>query len=230
MNTINFIEKHLFVDYPINPIKFYDWEKEIVNKTIGSTKIKKIWLLTNRKAGTTTFCKILHWFRPESNKTYIICDNLHLSNYIKGKPFYLDNIKERRYGVDCFEAISKRKIIKLIDDNNEIKNYKVSFSRIIDNTLYETEYEREFSYHFMYDFIHFDEQLYNVLESSNYSFFTICLPYEEYDNAKQWIEADRNRDDTIILIEPYGVSINDCHTENAIELFKQYQTEHLKND
>ena len=230
-NYIEFIENNL-IDERNRNIELYDWEKNIIKKTLGDNKIKKIWILTKRKSGATSFCHWLHWLRTEEEETYLISHNNRRAEYIKRssvirlKNIFYKNNYIQQFGISWLNIISPRSIkLGLLDERENLK--QVLHEQLLGLSDDNAKNVEKQTYHFWYDSNKFDKEVYTKLNTYNYTFFTINLPYEEYENAKEFIEADRNREDTIILVEPFGVDRN-TEIEKIGEEFNKYRNEHLK--
>ena len=165
-------------------IKLFDWEKDVIRKSLDGTKIKKVWIVSNRKCGATALCKLLHWYRPETKDTYVCSNNLEWSKAIKKMPIHLTS----GYIKDCDEPFGikwmKPMTIMKIDEDVQIKRNN----------------KEEYDGSCMYDGI-FNPETYTVLNTYNWEFFTISVNIKDLDKIKPYIEADKGRDDVIVIVD-----------------------------
>jgi len=203
------VEKNLINTTGIHygqPIRLTNWEKNILNNFNN-----KIIIITDRKSGSTSFCKWLHYFKP-TGKTYVISNNLIFSKCIKHMPIRLNkDIGKVTPTYDWMETISKNKFLK-----EGIKIYEdVEFKEL---GLIEDEID------FMIDNC-WDVRVLNKVIECNPTLFTLSIsrPLNSsfWDKEKNkdffnWIEEIKKRDDTLVVIDKSinYTQINDAYVNN----------------
>lgn len=189
------------VVYTNTKITLYDWQKDIMLKALDGTKIKKIWLVTNRKVGATTLCKLIHWLRTETRTTYVCSHNLQWSNYIKRIPIFVKTMVDRED-----EKMSMRSwwMIPMTYKNiaNEVKENRKKFEETKGDIMPEimNRVEEIYDGSCMYDG-EFNEDTYLSLKPYNWGLITLSFHTRDYEKVKPYIEADKGRDDVIILVD-----------------------------
>lgn len=189
------------VVYTNTKITLSDWQKDIMLKALDGTKIKKIWLVTNRKVGATTLCKLIHWLRTETRTTYVCSHNLQWSNYIKRIPIFVKTMVNKKdedkiYGRDWMIPMTYNNII------NDIKKNRKMFEETKDDIMLEIieHIQGKYDGSCMYDG-EFNENTYLSLKSYNWGLITLSFHTRDYEKVKPYIEADKGRDDVIILVD-----------------------------
>lgn len=155
--VIEFIEEQFYCDFTSDEhIHLNDWQKDVIKEVFDNHK-KRVWIFTGRKTGATSLCRWMHWLHVKDPNNYrlttVIGDNKdYMKSYIKNKPIKLHNFKgDNRLGIDCFNIVSKRTLIDLDGDINDI----------------------------MYDSLKLDINVYKIIDSVDRDFVTICLPLSE---------------------------------------------------
>ena len=189
------------VVYTNTKITLSDWQKDIMLKALDGTKIKKIWLVTNRKVGATTLCKLIHWLRTETRTTYVCSHNLQWSNYIKRIPIFVKTMVDRED-----EKMSMRSwwMIPMTYKNiaNEVKENRKKFEETKGDIMPEimNRVEEIYDGSCMYDG-EFNEDTYLSLKPYDWGLITLSFHTRDYEKVKPYIEADKGRDDVIILVD-----------------------------
>jgi len=201
-DIIYFINNYILSCFGQHKITLTDWEKDIIKSVFDNDKINKVWIVHNRKVGATTLCKLLHWFYVSSD-TYICSHNLFWSNYIKKQMFFnlsntfLKHDDKDRLGINGFIPMTANGIVH--DLNKKLDNY----NGLLVNLLYDkhepiTIDKEPSDLGCMYDGT-FNEKTYNILNSYEWKLFTISVNIRDYDKIKPYIDADRNKENVIIL-------------------------------
>lgn len=198
-DVIDFINNHILCQY--HKITLTDWEKDIIKSVFDNDKINKVWIVHNRKVGATTLCKLLHWLYVTGD-TYICSFNLFWSNYIK-KQMYIDlnntSLKYNdghRLGIHGFIPITTKSLEHDINNKLDIENALIALG--YDKKEPTTIDKKTSDLGCMYDGT-FNEKTYNILNSYEWKLFTISVNIRDYDKIKPYIDADRNKENVIIL-------------------------------
>ena len=196
--------------YYNQPIILTNWEKNILNWLKTHNKINKLIIITDRKSGSTSFCKWLHYFKPKG-KTFILSDNLYWSKHIKQLPIRLNPnvIGKVNSNYDWMEVISKRKFLKE-GLNLELNPY-----------LKELGINSIFEFEFMVDNCCDLNILNKILTYNSCSFLTLSISKpinsDFWDKEKnkdffEWLNKMDKRTDTLVFVDE---TINHTQIQNA---------------
>jgi hypothetical protein len=197
-DKIDWINEYVYTN---TKITLSDWQKDIMLKALDGTKIKKIWLVTNRKVGATTLCKLIHWLRTETRTTYVCSHNLQWSNCIKRIPIFVKTMVDRED-----EKMSMRSwwMIPMTYKNiiNDVKKNRKKFEETKSNIMPEimNRVEEIYDGSCMYDG-EFNKDTYLSLKPYDWGLITLSFHTRDYEKVKPYIEADKVRDDVIILVD-----------------------------
>lgn len=196
-DKIEWIDGHIYTN---TKITLSDWQKEIMMKVFDGTKIKKVWLVTNFKVGATTFCKLLHWLRTETHTTYVCGHNLQWSNHIKRIPIFIKPMVDKKdedkiYGRDFMIPMTYKNIVKDVIENR--KRFEETKGDVMTEII--ERIQKKYDGSCMYDG-DFNENAYKELNKFDWGLFTLSFLTKDYEKIKPYIEADKGRDDVIILV------------------------------
>lgn len=200
-----------------DPIVFTDWEKKTVDFLDEHMNVKKVWLVNNiRKTGTTTFSKLLLYFRPPCDGSFFISNNLDWSKAVcKNKPIEFSTnqliTKEGEWHriSNFFTPVTLfglEKEVEKIKENKNLINILTDSELLSEPELHlECIYEREFKL-----------ETYKTLCSYNFDFFIVNVSPKDLEKARPFIEEDKNKEDVLI------VEINEPLKPELMEEYKKY--------
>lgn len=209
-------EKHIehlltnpFGIYCNQPIALTKWQKNLLTE-MELNNPKNIIIITDRKSGSTSFCKWLHYFKPKG-KTFILSDNVDYSKHIKQLPIQLNPnvIGKVNSNYDWMEVISKRKFLK------EGLNLELN------PNLKEIGINSYFEFEFMVDNCYDVKLLNKILTYNSCNYFTLSiskpLDSDFWDEEKnkdffEWLDKMKKRSDTLVFVNK---SINYEQIRNA---------------
>ena len=175
-------------------INFTDWQKQTIDTLNEHKNIKKVWLVNKqRKTGATYFSKLLLFFRPPRTDTFVISNNLDWSKCInKQMPIEFLNPHTTKDG-EWYKASNFLTPVTLYGLEKEIiKNSRPSYT-----PSFECLYERDFNI-----------KTYNVLCSYDFDFFIINVSPKDLEAARPFIDADKDKEDVLIVNIEDQLSLN----------------------
>lgn len=201
------------LDFNNNPIEFTDWEIKTVDYLNSHKNIKKVWLVNEaRKTGATYFAKLLMFFRPPVDRTFVTSYNLYWSKYIsKHMPIKFPILDKETKDSNIYTAGNFLIPVTLFGLEKEI-NHATENNKLL-STIVETDISTEFEC--LYD-CEFNIEKYKTLCTYNFKFFIINVSPKDLEKARPFIEEDKNKDDVLI------VEINDALNPEWWEKNKKY--------
>ena len=205
-----------FIDVFRNEIDFTDWQKKTVDYLNEHKNIKKVWLVNNtRHTGSTTFAKLLLYFRPKCDGSFFICNNLSYSKSVCRNKLisYIKDIQMNKEGEyhtisNFIQPVTLFGLEKAIEKRKEFKNLLAKYAPLEDtNDLSKCNFEC------IYD-NEFKVETYKTLCSYDFDFFIVNLSKRDLDKARPFIEADKDKEDVLIVeidesLYPESEYIND---------------------
>lgn len=166
-------------------INFTDWQKETVDTLNEHKNIKKVWLVSHqRKTGATYFAKLLMFFRQPCTSTFVISYNLRWSKHIaKSDSFSIEFRTDKTKDDEYYKASNFLTPVTLFGLEKEINMHKICN----DTTSFECLYDD------------FDVKTYKKLCAYNFNFFIINVSPKDLEEARPFIEADKDKEDVLIV-------------------------------
>lgn len=183
--TTGLSNKITLFDVNGNKLNLYDWEVEVLNDLEKRQNIKKIWLVQNtRKTGATYFSKLILYFRPANDGTFVISHNLHWSKGIsRNMPitFKYLNAPNSLNASNFLTPVTLFSLEEEINKNND-------FNALSPNKAhYECLYDGEFNV-----------EKYMVLCSYDFDLLIINVSPKDLEKALPFIEQDKDKEDVYI--------------------------------
>jgi len=193
MKTIEDIKKTTYLNNKItlfdvngNELNLYDWEVDVLND-LENPKYKKIWLVQNtRKTGATYFSKLMLYFRPANDGTFVISHNLYWSKGIsRNMPITFKYLKSPN-SLNASNFLTPVTLFSLEEEINKNNDFKASLG-LSDKAHYECLYDGEF-----------DVLKYKVLCSYDFDLLIINVSPKDLEKALPFIEQDKDKEDVYI--------------------------------
>jgi len=191
MKTIEDIKKTTYLNNKVklldvngNDLNLYDWEVDVLND-LENPKYKKIWLVQNtRKTGATYFSKLILYFRPANDGTFVISHNLHWSkNISRNMPITFKYLKSPN-SLNASDFLTPVTLFSLEEEINKNNDFKaLSPNKAHYDCLYDGE---------------FNVLKYTVLCSYNFDLLIINVSPKDLEKALPFIEQDKDREDVYI--------------------------------
>lgn len=188
-------------------INFTDWQKQTIDTLNEHKNIKKVWLVNKqRKTGATYFAKLLLFFRPPRTDTFVISNNLDWSKFINKQMSieflnpYTTKDGEYYKASNFLTPVTLYGLEKEINahekyqDNYEMVSVLIELSSELRHSLPSCRQ----SFECLYD-NDFNINTYNVLCSYNFDFFIINVSPKDLEAARPFIEADKDKEDVLIV-------------------------------
>lgn len=183
MKTTTLDTEFKLLDIQGRKLNLYNWEVEVLNDLEKRQNIKKIWFVHNtRKIGTTYFSKLLLFFRPPCDRTFVISHNLYHSKYISRQmPIKFPMINSTK-DPDVFTSsnfLTPVTLFSLEQEINKIDDYnKAHFECLYDGV--------------------FNVEKYNALCSYDFDLLIISISSKDLEKALPFIEQDKDKEDVYI--------------------------------
>ena len=193
MKTIEDIKKTTYLNNKVklldvngNDLNLYDWEVDVLND-LENPKYKKIWLVQNtRKTGVTYFSKLILYFRPANDGTFVISHNLHWSKGIsKNMPITFKYLKSPN-SLNASNFLTPVTLFSLEEEINKNNDFKALYG-LSDKAHYDCLYDGEFNV-----------EKYKVLCSYNFDLLIINVSPKDLEKALPFIEQDKDKEDVYI--------------------------------
>ena len=190
-----------FIDVFRNSIDFTEWQKKTVDFLDVHKNIKKVWLVNNiRKTGSTTFAKLLLYFRPICDGSFIITNNLSYSKHISRNMLisYIQDIQMNKEGEyhtisNFLQPVTLYGLENEVEKRKEFNNLAAKYILIEDtNALSKCNFEC------IYD-NDFKVEKYTTLCSYDFDFFIVNVSKKDLEKARPFIEADKDKEDVLIV-------------------------------
>lgn len=193
MKTIEDIKKTTYLNNKVklldvngNYLNLYDWEVDVLND-LENPKYKKIWLVQNtRKTGATYFSKLILYFRPANDGTFVISHNLNWSKGIsRNMPITFKYLKSPN-SLNASNFLTPVTLFSLEEEINKNNDFKASLG-LSDKAHYECLYDGEFNV-----------EKYMVLCSYDFDLLIINVSPKDLEKALPFIEQDKDKEDVYI--------------------------------
>ena len=190
-----------FIDVFRNEIDFTEWQKKTVDYLDVHKNIKKVWLVNNiRKTGSTTFAKLLLYFRPICDGSFFISNNLYYSKSVCRNKLisYIKDIQMNKEGEyhtisNFLQPVTLFGLEKVVEKRKEFKNLLAKYTLAEDtNDLSKCNFEC------IYD-NDFKVETYKTLCSYDFDFFIVNVSKRDLEKARPFIEADKDKEDVLIV-------------------------------
>ena len=190
-----------FIDVFRNGIEFTEWQKKTVDYLDEHKNIKKVWLVNKtRKTGSTTFAKLLLYFRPICDGSFFISNNLLYSKHICRNMLisYIQDIQMNKEGEyhtisNFLQPVTLFGLEKAVEKRKEFHNLLTKCNILEDNNVllkcnFECIYDNEFKV-----------ETYKTLCSYDFDFFIVNVSKRDLEKARPFIEADKDKEDVLIV-------------------------------